>query len=704
MAFALAQRPYLLPDGNKIASLAPLMDLNTGETFNSPSSVFPDDGYVFWWSIPTGEWEPGDLIVGTLEKSRKYGEEEQSWYQVQSKNCGIPVGEVFEYIKTSLSKDQSLRCLIDGRKPLDISRQPAKNFYVSVGEQLVGPFTEKRHDHFSSETAFGCTPLDATNGVVQVHGGEQIQTYIEKETGYSTAVIALSDSLKSNNANLSNRKYRLIRKSDIDGLSETISEKHLLPDELIISRACQRISGRKKKREIRDTLNSLLKELVAEETSTDQENFTAIGEMVSRLDSSNKLTDQVVKSLIQSGTLNSQIKKYAKAQADKLVESKADEIRAAAEGLAKNAVAEIDHKNAEIEKKKEELDFYQSEVDQKKAEIALALKEVEEHQGMTGRITEAAKLRLSETRELLMADIALLAPLFGSVQNSAPSNKLPQYSNGEAGVQEKQEASLVTTGEPLSKTLFIKRLLQILTSNGCAIHKSHAMQFQALVSSSKFFSVPHPGWVASYCEALGGTGVFNVLSVEPTWMSFSEVFSARLKEYWELACRDTERIHFIVLEGVDRCPSQAWIQPWLHVLAGWSHTLPSQPECVWPDNLRLVLTFEKSENSFPISSSLVPWVIPFSSSVDEPEPALEPIEGHFKPSDWLQPNTFDGDGVFSGILKEAELPAFMQSSVMLQDVAKRLASFYADHGEEEDRISRYIEWMLKDVVRREVQE
>ncbi len=80
LVYALAQVPFTIGSGNRIATLAPLMILETGEIIPFSNAVFPTDGYVFWWDVPAGNWQPGDLVIGRLRNPGNTG---------RTGSCGI---------------------------------------------------------------------------------------------------------------------------------------------------------------------------------------------------------------------------------------------------------------------------------------------------------------------------------------------------------------------------------------------------------------------------------------------------------------------------------------------------------------------------------------------------------------------------------------------------------------------------------------
>lgn len=62
LVFVLAQKPRALNADVKIATLLPLMNLESGKPITGGDSVFPSDGYVRWYRVSLGEWHDGELV------------------------------------------------------------------------------------------------------------------------------------------------------------------------------------------------------------------------------------------------------------------------------------------------------------------------------------------------------------------------------------------------------------------------------------------------------------------------------------------------------------------------------------------------------------------------------------------------------------------------------------------------------------------
>ena len=308
IVFALAQVPYPHANGQLIASLAPLMDLETGNPFNGAASTFPSDGYVFWGSVARRDYLPGDLIVGTLRQASGnfYGSHDQSWYQVS--DADSPHGEVFEYVKTSLNEGTSLRRLVDGRKMIDASHEPPKLFFVWVNEQFVGPFHPQHFEHFQSKTGYCCKPTDIVASVVRVASGEQLSEYVRNEIGYCE--VQLSSSTLHPGKGPSgrySRRYRLIRKEDIVSYSESTQELMLLSDEIAITKACNLLEGRSAKRDAKTVLNRLVEQLRSEERQIESGIADAVVEIVSRSKVLDGVSERIASALATSDVVNARI-------------------------------------------------------------------------------------------------------------------------------------------------------------------------------------------------------------------------------------------------------------------------------------------------------------------------------------------------------------------------------------------------------------
>lgn len=71
--------------------------------------------------------------------------------------------------------------------------------------------------------------------------------------------------------------------------------------------------------------------------------------------------------------------------------------------------------------------------------------------------------------------------------------------------------------------------------------------------------------------------------VEPDWLKFECLYKNGLKQIWESAHKNSDIIHFLVLEDMNMASIECYGKPLLDMLAGLRHKLPGL-HSKWPDN------------------------------------------------------------------------------------------------------------------------
>ncbi len=657
LAFALAQKPHMLDSGEYIATLAPLVNLHTGELLSADPASFPSSGYVFWWAVPNGSWNPGDIVVGTLEQSRKYQIPEQDWYQFHSSRGHAAQSEVFEAVRVYGKPSDSFRWLVDGSFRFSCSTRPNAVFYVWTDSDLIGPFHAADVTSEGNHFTYFCAPVDVNGGIVKRYPNSVIESEGKKWNLSQTVTVSLNDASprRSNSVDV-DRHYCLIRREDLERWQSEAIPISLLPDELVIARACKRISGRAKQRELRSQLESLLERL-KEEDGTDKAIEDGLSEILAKARLSEAMTDQIVDSLIQSGEFGERINLAVSAQIDAAVRQKAGEIEERAEVEASERLEDLNKLGEQIASLKK--DREQAESDLRKVEESRIELELQAEQ-----IVSSVSDRLQAGRKELIGDLALFGPIFqGNGHTPAEYNGCARISEapiGTIGVASQLEGtesvSVAVTSPELSDAEFIRgRLWPYLVNHGCCLSERDAEFFHIAALSSRLLSLPHPGWAAAYVDAMGGTASITTVSVAPSWLDFDSAFRGELANSWRRGIRDPDRLHFIVLEGIDRPPSHAWLRPWLSILAGWTRCLPGDDSLKWPENIRLCVTEEKSAECFTLSNDLCQWILSCSGSATDNMPS--PVQdGYFPMEKWTLQTTAHTDEPFDGFIKSLELP------------------------------------------------
>ena len=165
------------------------------------------------------------------------------------------------------------------------------------------------------------------------------------------------------------------------------------------------------------------------------------------------------------------------------------------------------------------------------------------------------------------------------------------------------------------------------------------------ILSCRLSLVPHSSWAIAYARAAGGN--ITVAHVEPDWLTFRCAWSREVAQAWERACNVHNDLHFLVFEGVNRSPSSAWAQPWLSIAAGLYEHLPSEEPLPWPDNLRVLITFDKSAGAFAPTAdfSYLSGAITATPIGQTDVPPGHAADGYVEAQTWLQWSRRSGDAV-----------------------------------------------------------
>ena len=281
------------------------MDLNTGFMLDALAGSFPVDGHVFWWDLPEGKFEPGSLVVGRITLSNHpRGTDDKDWYQLADGH--IPKGEVFELIQMPLGPDQQLRSLIDGRRSVMLHQIPQSQFYSWSGGGMNGPFVAEVYGENGNGFTFAV--VDAVRGFVTRFAGDSLSDYVNNDGGHCEAKVSLNNR-KYGHPESDRREftYRLIRQLDLESLSSEREQIVLLSDEQVISKACKSIFGRAKKKQARDTLIELLKQLKENEEAQRSGVFEGLQEIYQRSQHLDSVITNIADTLLEQPQVQERI-------------------------------------------------------------------------------------------------------------------------------------------------------------------------------------------------------------------------------------------------------------------------------------------------------------------------------------------------------------------------------------------------------------
>lgn len=153
---------------------------------------------------------------------------------------------------------------------------------------------------------------------------------------------------------------------------------------------------------------------------------------------------------------------------------------------------------------------------------------------------------------------------------------------------------------------------------------------------------------------MGETARCVTITASPKWLDFDSAFKGELAGQWRLAVNDPTRLHLIVVEGIDRCPTHAWLRPWLNLMAGWSKSLPDEQQTGWPSHVRLCVTEEASNACFEVPTELQQWILWFEPKGTE-ETIPDQTDGYLSMDTWRLGHV-EPDETFDGYIRSLELP------------------------------------------------
>jgi len=674
VVFALAQKPKTLSADVRIATLWPLMDLDTGSAVECDSVSFPSNGLARWFRVTNGDWLDGDLVIGLLRRNDEYGFgiDGKEWYQVFG-DSGECAGKHICELVSIPQKLIELKAIL--RHPVSMSRIPhcEVEVYLCCVDAIVGPFHAKEEKTGSGRAA-KFTPVRYAEGDVDVYDRK-------KFSNSGISIVRTVANLSSTEfaptyhaSGIYRSEYEIFRKDDLKAASLTKSTRFYLSDELLVTKACKQLPHNKGWKKLRDELKPLVGMLAENPPGVSQAVIDGLPELLQEVEHRVEWTEALLKAMLQDERFESQITEQVKLLVESRAQQMAEEIETSAKEIARPKLLEIEEaerKVFQLETQKHELEKQIGELDEKQAESELRVEKL-----MSG----VAK-RLQEGRSELLSELALLGPMFQGGITHAPNNGHIEQSpraevTSKPESQSQQSLKLPDTpslkSPSLDENAFVyTRLWPCLANRGCDLGSRDAEFFHVMMLSGRLIGIPHPGWAVGYAEAMGGTALATTVSASPDWLSFESAFAGGLSNAWRNAVADTSRLHIVVIEGIDRCPSHAWLGPWLNILAGWSVVLPDVDQSLWPDHVRLCVTQERSKACFDVPRELKEWILDFDASSSEKSvPTI--ATGHFPMCDWRLPATADSDESFDGFVKSLELPTGKPYSPFRSQLACRL--------------------------------
>lgn len=699
VVFALAQQPHALHPGELIATLWPLMCFSTGNGVNASVASFRSNGYARWYRVPQGDWQSGDLVIGTLRQNeRGHGQHEVEWYQVYAdagEHAGGRVCELF-VLPNSLS---TLKDFL--RRPIIEKRIPRGDVYFRCADGVVGPF-RATSGAGSKSNQFFFTPERSAEGEVDVF---DLQAFDRA----GIAIIGSGAVLSSNEfkptdtrCKIYRTQYHIFRKQDLEEASLEKTAKYFLTDELLISKACGHFLSRKASKLLKDELTPLVAKLGQDSSGLSEAVIQGLPELLGDAERRIAAIEPLVAAVIQDETIEEKVKLKVQAVVQERAAERAEEIE-------QQAVAAAAAKLAELKDVESKIKSLRQQKTQLEKDLAKLREKQEEAQTRADKFVTKIDERLKTGRDELLTELALFAPLFQNngtvslVQHSSDasgSNGLvaADVSRKASELSSQRQLTLPSSPAPTSPSLaeskFVdKRLWPMLCRHGASTAKRDAELFHATMLASHLVEIPHPGWASGYAAAMGETACCTTITTSPKWLDFDSAFSGSFATRWRQAVSDPTRLHLIVLEGIDRCPTHAWLRPWLNMMAGWSKSLPDEQQTGWPSHIRLCVTEERSKACFEIPSELRQWILSFEPKATA-ETIPDQVDGHL-PMDTWRLGTVEADETFDGYIRTLELPRNEPFTPYRMNLAMRLrAALLRLNPSDELAVDNLISWRL----------
>jgi hypothetical protein len=669
VVFALAQKPHKLNPDEFIATLWPLMCFSTGEPVDASASSFPSKGYARWYRVPSGDWKHGDLVIGTLRRNEKgYNIEDKEWFQIFGDAGGHAGGRVCELFDLAepIAKLSNLL-----RRPVGMKRIPSGDVYFRCPDAVAGPFRiEQGVGARSSNVYF--TPERRAEGDVDVFDREAFDAAVIPIVR-ANAVLSLTEYMPTYaRGDIYQTTYQIFRKQDLDRALLEKHAKYFLTDELLVTKACKQMRDGHGWRRLRDELKPLVALLENDSQGVSEAVIQGLPALLGEVEQRIATIEPLVEAIMQDETIAERIRQKEQA----VVEAK---VRARTEAIEQEAKTASASKVSELQNVEKEIEAVRMEKAKLLKELKTLRKQHEQNESLAEELIARVDERLRNGRIELISDLALIAPLLQNHQATpSSSNSHLVVRPNETTTNDRDATRQVSLSEKsipkslaLSEAEFVeKRLWPMMNRHGAGVNLRDAEVFHASIVATRLMDVPHPGWASGYAAAMGETARCVTIAASPRWIDFDSAFRGSFLANWQSAVEDHQRLHLIVLEGIDRCPTHAWLRPWLNILAGWSTSLPDDQQTGWPDYVHLCVTEEKSPACFELPNELRRWVLALDSPT-EPESIVDPINGHLPLETWRLEATHSDESV-DAFVKSLELPLGDPCTPMKSALADRL--------------------------------
>lgn len=313
-----------------------------------------------------------------------------------------------------------------------------------------------------------------------------------------------------------------------------------------------------------------------------------------------------------------------------LAAERSSEIQKEAERLAAQRTPQLEREQADLVKRRDEL--------------ALEVRQLEaEAEGRRGEIAKTQErveqliIHLNESRQRLLQDAFVFQPW--TLPNGQPQRwnreEPDQHVRDRAGRAQRESGPPVTA----PAAYVASRLWPLLNAWMPGTPQRLADLLHAAVCGARALLVPNPAWARAYTESLGGGARLTIITVEPTWLGFGDLWRGGLAECWERASVPSPGApELVLLRDVNRALPQCYGRPLLDLLAGFAEELPT-PGCgSWPSALRLLACTAPVDESLPLTPEVVRHFAAVQKAAATPArtPPAAVEAGHVPVATWLQ--------------------------------------------------------------------
>jgi hypothetical protein len=299
------------------------------------------------------------------------------------------------------------------------------------------------------------------------------------------------------------------------------------------------------------------------------------------------------------------------------VASRREQIKVAAEEEKKGLLREVEKVRAEI-----------ADAERLRAEARANIERDESS-------IRAAADYLVESRERIIRDFAAFHELIEKASSGSSANGRHPTVTGPVQVSVSKGTGDTPDGPAIDdQSIFLQRLARTMVDWGAEATAHQARRFHAALLSCRWVAVPCPSWGVAYAEAMGRHARQRIVTVEPTWLRFSDAWGSDVEAFWREAVENPDILYLLIFADTDRALVQCWARPLLDIVSSVRSLLPAPAGLRWPENLRIISCPSADEAALHVPNWVVAhWAgLEASSGGTRPDGPIPP--GHVSFAVW----------------------------------------------------------------------